>query len=155
MLTAQGQSGHFYSPANAQRCLDALKTASCTAIDDGTFAADCGGVYVEATVAGQLCFDGSWCKAGLVCAFDMPDSEGGTCRVAGALGESYGIVGCGPFPAANSADQAPVSTIFLRPWSIVLQLRRDSSRAFSLPALSCERSTWTCPSFPSTSIVTV
>jgi hypothetical protein len=96
MLTAQGQSGHSYGAANAQRCLDALKTATCTAIDDGTFAADCGDVYVGATAAGQLCFDDSWCKAGLVCAFDMPDSEGGTCRVAGAFGESCGIVGCGP-----------------------------------------------------------
>lgn len=96
MLTEQGQSGHAYSPANAQRCLDALKTASCTAIDDGTFVAECGDVYAGATAAGQRCFDDTWCKTGLVCAFEIPDSEAGTCRVAGAPGENCGIVGCGP-----------------------------------------------------------
>ena len=95
MLTAQGVSGLSYSGTKARRCLDAIEAASCTFIDDGSFATACGDVYVGAIPIGQACFGSGYCQAGLVCAFDVPDSEAGTCRVAGALGESCSVGTCG------------------------------------------------------------
>jgi hypothetical protein len=94
MLTAQGHSGYAYDAKAAQDCLDAAGKATCADLSNGSLASACAGTYLGQSAAGQICFNDSWCQAGLICVFEG-DSDAGACHAPLALGAACSSWSCG------------------------------------------------------------
>jgi hypothetical protein len=88
-LIAKGQVPFAFDAVAAQTCLNWIRPASCDDLSSLGSSA-CPGVYRGYAALGQVCFDGTWCAAGLGCAFDG-DEEAGRCQVPGGEGAACGL----------------------------------------------------------------